>query len=459
MSSSWPLIVVIALSVVTVEVAPASTATVARDAQKVLDRLIRPDGPGAAVLIARGEEVIVRSARGRAEIELDVPLSLDHTFRIASVTKVFIAASILKLAEAGQLSLDDALARYFPDMPDAGRITLRQLLNHTAGISDRASQAQAGTARRESERAARLADILKRPLNFAPGTSWSYSNAGYILLGAVIEIVTGEPWHAVLEKQFFQPLRMMHTRYGDMSVLIPGRAAGYTTDSPGREVRRVESVSATVPDSAGALVSTADDLLGWMRALASGRAIGRESFRQMITPVQTPSPSPASERYGLGVYLWQVRGETMIGHTGQIPGFVAVVGYLPQHDITIIALANDDSFDARLVARRLAAIALGQPYQEVVRAKASQQELQELEGSYRIDEQTVRRLLVKDGTLYTQRGDRNPIRLQLTADRSLHFDPDEISYFVPVRDGAGRIVGLDYYQDGEGPPQRLPRIN
>ena len=341
-------------------------------------------------------------------------------------------------------------------MPGASRSG--SSLNHTAGISDVANQAQAGSARRESDRAARLADIHKRPLNFAPGTSWSYSNAGYILLGAVIESVTDEPWHAVLQKQFFEPFRMSHTRYGDMSVLIPGRAAGYTTDSRGREVRRVEFVSATVPDSAGALVSTADDLLCWMRALTSGRAIGRESFQQMITPVQTASPSPASERYGLGVYLWQVRGETMIGHTGQIPGFASVVGYLPQHDITIIALANDDSFDARLVGRRLAAIAVGKPYQEVVRAKASERELRELEGSYRIDEHTVRRLLVKDGTLYSQRGDRNPIPLQVTADHYLHYDPDELSYFVPVRDAAGRIVGLDYYHDGEGPPQRLPRI-
>ena len=458
MLSSWPLIAAIALSVGTVAVSVPSNATVVREAQEVLDRLIRPQDPGAAVLIARGKQVIFKKARGRAETELDVPLSLDHTFRIASVTKIFTAASILKLAEAGTLSLDDSLARYFPHMPDAGRITIRQLLNHTAGISDRASQAQAGSARRESERAARLADILERPLNFAPGTSWSYSNAGYILLGAVIETVTGEPWHAVLQKQFFQPLRMTHTRYGDMSTLIPGRAAGYTTDSRSREVRRVEFVSATVPDSAGALVSTADDLLCWMRALTSGRAIGRESFRQMITPVQTVSASPASERYGLGVYVWQVRGETMIGHTGQIPGFAAVVGYLPQHDITIIALANVDSFDARLVGRRLAAIAVGKPYHEVVPAKASDSELRELAGSYRIDEQTVRRLLVKDGTLYSQRGDRNPIPLQVTADHAFHFDPDELTYFVPVRDAAGRIVGLDYYQDGEGPPQRLPRI-
>lgn len=458
MSSSGPLIVAIALAAGAAVASPPSNATVVREAQKVLDR-IPANGPGAAVLVAQGKQVIFRRARGRAEIELDVPLSPDHTFRIASLTKIFTAASILKLAETGKLSLDDSLARYFPDMPDAGRITIRQLLNHTAGISDVASDPRAGSARRESDRPARLADILKRPLNFAPGTRWSYSNAGYILLGAVIESVTGEPWHAVLKKQFFQPLGMSHTRYGDMSVLIPGRAGGYTTDSPNREVRRVEFVSPTVPDSAGALVSTADDLLCWIRALTSGRAIGRESFHQMITPVQTASPSPASERYGLGVYLWQVRGETMIGHTGQIPGFASVIGYLPQHDITIIALANDDSFDARLVGRRLAAIAVGKPYQEVVRAKPSDSELRELEGSYRIDEHTVRRLLVKDGTLHTQRGDRNPIPLQVTAGHYLHFDPDELSYFVPVHDAAGRIAGLDYYQDGEGPPQRLPRID
>jgi D-alanyl-D-alanine carboxypeptidase len=434
---------------------PPSPATIAREAQKVLDAAVRPDGPGVAMLIARGDDVIFRRARGRASIELGVPLSPDHAFRIASVTKMFTAASILKLVEAGQLSLDDALSLYLPDLPAAGSVTIRQLLNHTAGISDLGKDPPPGSGRRDADSAIRVAGIGARPLTFPPGTRWSYSNSGYILLGAVIGKVTGEAWHATLQAQFLKRLGMAQTRYGDTSMLIPGRAAGYTNDSRTREVRNADFVSANVPDSAGALVSTVDDLLRWMRALASGRAISRDSFEQMITP----TPVPGSDGYGLGVYVWQVRGETMIGHTGQIPGFASVVGYVPRLDVTVVALGNNDNFDARITGRRLAAIALGKPYPDVVAVSPSDEELRSLEGSYRSDDNTVRTLSVKGRTLYSQRGTGSVIRLQMTASKQLHFDPDELGYFVPVRDAAGRVIRLDYYRDGEGPPQPLPRVD
>jgi D-alanyl-D-alanine carboxypeptidase len=454
MSSSWPVVVAAALSLGMALASPFSDATIGREAQKVLDAAVRPDGPGAAFLIARGDDVIFRRARGRASIELGVPLSPDHAFRIASVTKMFTAASTLKLVETGQLSLDDAVSLYLPGLAAAGSVTIRQLLNHTAGISDVGKNPPAGLARRDADAAIRVAEIGARPLTFPPGTRWNYSNSGYILLGAVIGKVTGEAWDATLQTQFLKRLGMTQTRYGDTSILIPGRAAGYTKDARTRAVKNADFVSANVPDSAGALVSTVDDLLRWTRALASGRAISRDSFEQMIRP----TPAPGSDGYGLGVYVWQVRGETMIGHTGQIPGFASVVGYLPRLAITVVALGNDDSFDARVTGRRLAAIALGKPYPDVVAVSPSDEELRSLEGSYRIDENTVRALFVRGRTLHTQRGTGSVIPLQMTASKQLHFDPDELGYFVPVRDAAGRVIRLDYYRDGEGPPQPLPRV-
>jgi len=172
-----------------------------------------------------------------------------------------------------------------------------------------------------------------------------------------------------------------------------------------------------------------------------------------------PPAAATPDRYGFGVYVWQIRGATMIGHTGQIPGFASVVAYLPEQDITIIALANDDNFDARLIGRRLAAIALGAPFPAVVPVTPSPERLQALAGSYRIDETTARTLSVRDGRLYAQRGGGNVIPLQMTAAGHLHFDPDFLSYFVPVRDASGRVIALDYFQDGEGPAQTLPRID
>jgi D-alanyl-D-alanine carboxypeptidase len=135
-----------------------------------------------------------------------------------------------------------------------------------------------------------------------------------------------------------------------------------------------------------------------------------------------------------------------------------MVGHLPAHDVTIVVLGNDDSFDARVVGRRLAAISIGRPYPDVAPVAVAADVLQALTGQYRIDEATVRTLSMKDGRLYAQRGNGAVLPLQVTAHGNLHFDPDELSYFVPVRDPSGRVVRLDYYQDGEGPAQPLPRV-
>jgi CubicO group peptidase (beta-lactamase class C family) len=370
---------------------------------------------------------------------------------------MFTAAMILKLAEAGKLSLDDPLALYLADFPNGASITIRELLNHTAGISETAKNPQPEFARRDVDTATQIAEISKRPLDFTPGTRWSYSNAGFILLGAVIEKITGESWHTAIAEQILQPLGMKRTLYGNSAPLILGRAAGYTTDNPDHVVENAPFISATIPAAAGALVSTVDDLELWMRALTTGRVISKEDFQQMITPGPKLPGTRMTYGYGFGTFVFHVRGNTMIGHTGQIPGFASAVGYLPDRDITVIVLGNDDNFDAQTMGRRLAAIALGKPYPEVISGKPTDEDLRSLAGTYQFDENTVETLSIRGDKIYAQRGGRNVIRLEMTADKQLHFVPDELSYFMPVRDAAGRILGLDYFENGDGPSRRLPR--
>lgn len=443
----------------TIRAAPNDDAAIPRQARTVLEATATATGPGVAVMIARGDTVLYRDARGVADIELGVPLKTDQVFEIASVTKMFTASLVLKLSEAGRLSLDDPLARYLPAFPNAGAITLRQLLNHTAGISDTTApkDVQPGFLRRDVDTATLVGEIAKHPPAFAPGTDQAYSNAGYILLGAVIEKVTGKPWYAAMQDQLFAPLGLAHTRYGIAASVIPGRVAGYTTDTPDHAVRNAPFISMTTPASAGGLVSTIDDLRTWMRALAGGRVIGEASYRQMIIPAVPPGATP-SHPYGMGLYVWKVRGETMIGHTGQINGFAAVLAYLPSRDVTIVALGNDDNFDAQNFGRRLAAIVIGKPYPTVVGVPIPAADLLALAGSYQ-EGPLVRSLFVKDGRLYSRRGNGNVVPMQMTADGQLHFLPDELSYFVPVRDSSGTVVRLDNYEHGDGPPRPVPRIN
>jgi CubicO group peptidase (beta-lactamase class C family) len=449
------LSIVLALAAAAISLTPAQAQTapgdVAHDAAQALDRATSAGGPGAAVLISQGGRTIVRSARGMADIELLAPLSPDNVFRMASVTKTFTAAMVLKLAEQGRLSLDDPLARYVPDIPNGEQITLRQLLNHTAGVSDVVRDVQPGFSKRDVDTQALVAEIRKRPPDFAPGSAFAYSNAGYILLGAVIEKVTGQPWHATIKQQILDPLGLRHTAFGAVEPIVPGRAAGYTTDTPDRQPRNAAYMSLYGPAAAGGLISTVDDLALWIRALASGKVVDRESVLQMT------SPTGAAQGYGLGLYLWNVRGLQMIGHTGQIPGFASAVGYIPRRDITIVVLANDDHFDARTMARRLAAIALGQPYPDGSAKPMSPEEMQELAGRYRVDAATTLTLSVKDGQLYAQRGQRHAVPLQMDASGLLRFMPDEITYFRPRRDPEGRVARLDYFRDGEDPPQSYPR--
>ena len=227
-----------AISIVSAQHVVASDLTIRRHATALLNATVNPSGPGIAVLIARNEKAIFRAARGRANIELDVPLTAADTFRIASVTKTFTAALVIKLAEKGELSLDAPLKKFLSDFPGAENITIRELLNHTAGVSDQAppSAIQPGFSRRDVDITTLIAEIAKRPAAFAPGASQSYSNAGFILLGAVIEKVTGKPWHVALDELILRPLGLRNTRYGSASVIIPGRVAGYTTDTPGRKI-------------------------------------------------------------------------------------------------------------------------------------------------------------------------------------------------------------------------------
>lgn len=441
-----------------VAAASPSDAVVARQAQALLEQSVRPDAPGLELLIARGDRVLFHAARGSADMELGVPLRTGQVYRIASITKVFTAAEVLKLAEQGRLSLDDTLDKYLPDFPNASHIRLRQLLNHTAGISDIARNPQPGFMARKLDTATLLAEVASRDPAFAPGTQQSYSNGGYIVLGAVIEKVTGEPWYQAIDEHLLAPLGLRQTRYGDNAAIIPGRVAGYTTDTPDHSVRNASYINASVPAAAGALVSTAEDLYRWMRSLAGGRVISQASFAQMTTAATLPPGTTVTHPYGLGVYLWQVRGKTMVGHTGQINGFASAAGYVPDAQITVVVLANDDNMDARTMARRLAALALGQPYDTPVAVPLSSVELHAPEGSYRIDNTSLEMLTVKDGQLLAQRTGRHAVPLQATAQGRLYFVPDELSYFQPVRDAHGNVTRLDYVEGGDAPAQQWPRV-
>lgn len=453
MRSSLPALCAVLLVTAAPALAQPSATAIARDADAALAAAIDPKGSGAVVLIARGDTILYRKARGMADIELGVPLKPDQVFRIASITKSFTAALLVQMAARGEVALDAPAIRYLPDVPLDPRITLRQLLSHTAGVAENDAVPQPPFGNGEVPLAEQVRRIAARSLAFEPGTAQRYSNAGYILLAAVIEKVTGQSWDEAMRSRLFAPLGLADTAYDRADMVVPGRVAGYAMDKG--VLRNAAPFNVSIPKTAGSLRSTAADLLRWMRALSQGKAVGAEGFAEMSRPAL--AGVGVQDRYGLGLYRWQVRGQDAIGHTGQINGFASALFYLPAEDATVVVLANNDGFDAQTLARRMAAIVIGKPYPLPAAGGGLPRDATALVGTYGSDPATMRMVALSGARITVARPGRQPIPVMLDGQGDIHFVPDELSYFTPVRDGAGNVIRLDYFARGEGPALPLGR--
>ncbi len=443
----------------TAAAAPLSQADIARYADELLKRNYRAGGPGAAVLVARGDKVLFRAARGEADIDRHMPLRPDSVFRIGSVTKQFAAAGLLTLVEAGKVSLDDPLSKYVPGFPGGERITVLQLLNHTSGVRNFNGMpgCMEGVVRRDLT-TAQVIDLFKNEKpDFSPGSSYAYSNSGYVLVGAIIEAASGMPWHVYLARVLFEPLGMRHTGYGHDPRFAAQQVRGYSYK--GEAVVPMLPMSMTQPHAASALVSNIDDLLRWNRALHEGRVLTSATYERMITPVG--EAAGAGIRYGLGVYEGTMRTRPELWHGGRIFGFISSLSYLPGPDITVVVLENDDAhdgIDAYPLARRLAAMALGEPYPDMLAVAVDAPALKAAEGVYRFDAGVTRTLRVLDGKLTAQR-DRGPrqVLTPIAVDDFLYGDG--FNRLKLERDVGGVINGIRFFANGDGAGEVGVRTN
>lgn len=318
----------------------------------ILEAEIAPNEPGAAVAVLGDGAFLHCKGYGLANVEWGIPIAPDTVFHIASLTKQFTAVAILMLKERGLVSLDAPIETCLSEFQALGRrVTVRRLLNHTSGIQTYTTLANHfdGTAQRRFALKDLVARIVTLPFDFEPGERRLYNNSGYVLLGAIIERVSGMKYRDFLDCEIFRPLGMAQTGYLFDEPIVPKRAAGYARGRNGVENTAYES--ATYYHAAGGLGSTVLELAKWDRAIRNNRLISAESFAEMLQPTVLNDGSEFPYGYGWGTAEYS--GRRIYHHAGGVSGFACHMLHCRDEDLTTIVLSNLFQFPFDRIARGL----------------------------------------------------------------------------------------------------------
>jgi CubicO group peptidase (beta-lactamase class C family) len=325
--------------------------------EAVVQKFMRqPGAVGLSVAVGRGTELVYERAQGFADLEFTVNADPETMFRIGSVTKQFTAAAIMKLSERGKLSVDDPLAKFLPDYPRGDDITLRHLLTHTGGVPNYTDLGEKWTriVARELPHEELVALWRELPLDFEPGTRWRYSNSGYYLLGMVIEKAAGQPYDAFLREALFDPLKLTRTRYDSNGEVLLNRAQGYRSEDG--KFWNDWLIGMSQPGAAGALISTAGDLVRWQIALANGQVVKPESYEEMTLPYLLADGDES--HYGFGLDLQPTGKIACVSHGGGIFGFNSFLAYWPESRLSIAVISNCEQLSSQALAQELSGLLL-----------------------------------------------------------------------------------------------------
>jgi CubicO group peptidase (beta-lactamase class C family) len=306
------------------------------------------DVPGAAVLVLRDGQPVVRASYGLADLETGTPTTPATNYRLASMTKQFTAASILLLAEDGRLNLDDRVDNWLPSLPGAAEtVTIHHLLTHTSGLIDYEDVIpESFTAQLRDADVLRLLETQDRTY-FRPGTSYRYSNSGYALLALIVQQASEKTFATFLRERIFQPLGMFDTvAYEEGISTVTNRAFGYTEEAGNWRRTDQDQTSAVLGD--GGIYSSIDDFAKWDAALYDARLLQPSSLRAAFTPA-THTDDPEIE-YGYG---WRITGKTL-WHSGESVGFRNVIVRYPKRHMTVVVLTNRNEPEPYQLALKIA---------------------------------------------------------------------------------------------------------
>ncbi len=320
-----------------------------------------------SALVALDGKVILKKGYGFANMEWKIPNQPNTKHRLGSITKQFTAVLVLQLANQGKVDLQANLSTYLPDYPKeaGGKITVHQLLTHTAGVPNYTSFPDFFTTKSRNPHSIKeLVGIFSDlPLDFTPGSQFSYSNSGYVLLGVIIEKVTGKTYEATLKEMIFDPLGMTNTGYDHHDRIIENRASGY--EKAGSAYVNADYLDMSIPYAAGSMYSTVEDLLRWDQALYTEKVLPKKYMDLMFTPYV----EAFGMHYGYGWSVGKIPlGETgieqdIITHGGGINGFNTLITRLPENKEVIILLNNTGGANLNDMSQGINSIINGQPYE------------------------------------------------------------------------------------------------
>jgi CubicO group peptidase (beta-lactamase class C family) len=335
---------------------------------------------GVAVGVARGLFVVHAAGYGFADVENEIPVTPETSFRVGSITKQFTAAAIVDLADDGALDLDDRLTQYLPEYPGYGPdVTISMLLSHTSGVKNYTTMEAWWETLAADMTPRRLIGVFEaQPFDFNPGIEFAYSNSGYVLLGWIAEQVTGQPYGGILNERLFVPLQLESTRYCDDRTLVRNRARGYAvTDG---HLTNATYVSMSQAYAAGGVCSNVRDLIRWTRQLSRGGAVGREGWRAMSTPATLANGTPIE--YGYGLALGYLEGHRRVSHVGGMLGFSGQIAHYEDDDLTIVVLSNTEGARTSAIEAEIARLMMGLGEQEVADILLAPEELDTYLGTY-----------------------------------------------------------------------------
>lgn len=419
-----------------------------QDKAEKLDELLRAYNNqsrfNGSVLIIKDGKTLLDKGYGFSNVEENIPNKTNTIFQIGSITKQFTAAVILKLQEENKINVDDKLSKYFPGYPNGDSITIEHLLTHTSGIysytNDREFMSSKITLPHSRQQMISL--FKNKPLHFTPGTKWRYSNSGYLLLGYIIEDVTGLPYEQAVRKYIFNPLKMQSSGFDYTKLNNQQKATGYSqlvdemnTPAP--------SIDSTISFASGSIYTTTADLYKFQQGMQTHAIISKSTLEKASTPFKN--------NYGYGFEIDSIAGKKIIGHSGSIHGFVSNLVWVPGENTVVILLNNVTSPHLGKITHSIISLLYDQPYElPIVKTAITVPEktLEQYTGVYEIAPQFAITISLVNGALIgTPQGQES--RILHPEKEDLFFLKEVDGQFKFSRNEQNEITEVTLFQGGK----------